>query len=189
MSNIFFSSDWHLYHKNIKLFCPLTRKGESLQDMVDIILNNISEQMNPGDILYNIGDVSFGTREQTFNAMEIISTKMGIQHHLVMGNHDKVIRSDSKIQSMFKSVQDKIIINQGKKQIVLSHIPFASNQWDSAHYGSYHFYGHTHGSFKLPGRCFDVGIDTRPEGDMKMWSYEELDAMMSAIPVIKEHHR
>lgn len=188
MKNEFFSSDWHMYHKKIKEYCPHTRRGDTLEQMVDMILTNISEQTRPGDVLYNVGDVSFGTADQTWHAMKKIQD-MGIEHHLIMGNHDKTIRSDQSLQTLFDSVQDKKIIVVGRTQIVLSHIPFACGMWDSAHYGSWHFYGHAHGSYSMEGKCMDVGIDTRPTGDMKMWSYEELKVIMDRQPVIKIHHR
>ena len=33
----------------------------------------------------------------------------------------------------------------------------------------------------------DVGIDTRPTGDMKPWSWEEIDEILSKKEIIKHH--
>jgi len=184
----FFTSDWHFWHKNVAIHCPNTRYGDTPDQIVDNILTNIFEQTRPGDTLYNTGDASFGTADQTWIALSKIRD-MGIDHHLIFGNHDKKIRADQKMQTLFSSCSDKKLIKIGKKEIVLSHCPFAAGQWDSAHYGSYHFHGHTHGGFSQPGfRSFDVGIDARPTGDMKLWSFDELDEILKVIPVIRRHH-
>lgn len=187
MSNIFFSSDWHFFHKKIHDFCPNTRRGDSPEAMTELILANIDEQTQPGDVLYNLGDVSFGTTEQTSKALSDIKS-MGIKHHLIMGNHDKRIRSDNSLQSLFSSVQDKLVVSSGKQSVVMSHIPFASGMWDAAHYDSWHFFGHAHGSYTQPGKCMDVGIDARPTGDMKLWSFDELKNLMDQQPTIKLHN-
>ena len=67
-----------------------------------------------------------------------------------------------------------------KKLVVLSHYPII--QWNCAQRGSYHLYGHTHGSIKLAGKAFDVGIDNHPE--FKLWSWEELRAILKQRKVI-----
>ena len=46
-------------------------------------------------------------------------------------------------------------------------------------HGGYHLYGHVHGNLQLEGRAMDVGIDARPTGDMKPWSWEEIDEILS----------
>lgn len=55
------------------------------------------------------------------------------------------------------------------------------------HHGSYHLYGHVHGSVQIEGRAMDVGIDARPEGDMKLWSWEEVDDILK-VREIRSHH-
>lgn len=182
--NVKFTSDWHLYHKKIQEYCPATRKGDTPEQMTEMILTNISEQSNYGDVIYNIGDVSFGTRQQTLDALRDIQ-KMGIKHHLILGNHDKRIRDDEVLQECFESVSDMKAITLGKQVIIMSHFAYAI--WDRKHYGSWHFFGHSHGGYQQEGKCMDVGIDSRPTGDMKMWTYDELAEIMKHQPTGRHH--
>lgn len=43
------------------------------------------------------------------------------------------------------------------KRLWLSH--YAHRVWPAGHHGSYHFYGHSHGSLPGIGRSRDVGVD------------------------------
>ena len=184
MSNVFFTSDFHLWHKRIQEYCPHSRKGDTPEQMTDMILTNVSEQTKPGDVIYNLGDFSFGTFEQTENALCKIFS-MGIKHHLILGNHDKRIRDSEMLKSNFESVGDMKVITLGKQVIIMSH--FAYSIWDRKHYGSWHFYGHSHGGFQQEGKCMDVGLDTRPCGDMTLWSLEEVSKIMKDQPTGRHH--
>ena len=61
-------------------------------------------------------------------------------------------------------------------------------EWNRMHHGSYHLFGHVHGSQTIPGRAIDVGIDNRPQKDMGLWSWEELDKILSKRE-IRMHHQ
>jgi len=54
-------------------------------------------------------------------------------------------------------------------------------------HGGYHLYGHTHGNYQHPGRAMDVGIDSRPNGDMRPWSWEEIDEILSKKEAMPHH--
>ena len=183
-SNVFFTSDWHLNHKRIKEFCPHSRKGDTPEQMTDMILTNVDKQTKRGDIIYNIGDISFGTEEQTVKALVDIK-KMGVQHFLILGNHDKRIRDSTGLRSRFDWVGDMKCITLGNQVIVMNHFPYAI--WDRCHHGSWHLHGHSHGGYQQPGKCMDVGIDTRTSGDMKMWSYDEVDQIMKFQSIVRHH--
>lgn len=184
MSNIFYSSDWHLFHKKIQEYCPYSRKGDTPEQMTEMILENISAQTRPGDVIYNMGDVSFGTFDQTLEALSKIK-KMRVAHHLVLGNHDHRIRKDQVLQSKFDSISDINTVSVGRQVIVMCHYPMSV--WDRAHYNSWQLFGHSHGSHQATGKSMDVGIDTRPGGDMTLWSHEEVKRIMDAQSNIKHH--
>jgi hypothetical protein len=57
------------------------------------------------------------------------------------------------------------------------------------HHGAYHLFGHVHGNATVPGRAMDVGIDARPQKDMGLWSWEEVDAVLSAREVRSHHNK
>lgn len=186
MDFIFFTSDLHLGHSRVLDFCPSTRRGSCGEEMTDMIIENIRSTIPTGGVLYNLGDFSFSSLEKTESYLTRIFNA-GIEHHIILGNHDKTIVKNPQLHKYFESVSHKKIISVGLQQIVMSHCPFASGQWDSAHYGSWHLHGHTHGKFLQEGKCMDVGIDTRPTGDMKPWSYKEIESIMKFQEVIKSH--
>lgn len=182
----FFTSDFHLEHKNIMMFQPASRKGDNLEQMKDMIFTNISEQMKPGDDLYNLGDFSFGTFEQIENALITIN-KMRINHHFVFGNHDRRIMESPQLQCYFSSVSGEKTITVDKKVIIMSH--FKKAVWDRAHYGSIHLHGHGHADYQpIFDRAIDVGIDTRAAGDMKMYPIEDVMRIASYSTVKTKHH-
>lgn len=171
---VWFTSDLHFFHKNILKFQADagTRLGADVEEMNRLMVAKWNSQVAQNDRVYILGDVSFGNAEQTRS----ILVRLNGKKHLIYGNHDKVIQSDRKLQELFESVQDYKTIHLDKKKIVMFHFPIAS--WDQMHYGAYHLYGHCHGHFALPGRAMDVGIDARPEKDMGLWSWEEIDKIL-----------
>lgn len=181
MNNIFFSSDHHYFHKNIQKFCPHSRKGADILEMNELMIVAHNSRVQPKDTVYSLGDFSFGTAEQTLEILDRLNGNI----HLVLGNHDKVIRGNRTIQSKFRSVQEYLALSIGRQKIVMCHFPFAV--FDSCHYGAYHLHGHSHGSYTAPGRIMDVGIDTRPAGDMTPWSWEEIDAILKTVEYTRHH--
>lgn len=183
--NIFFTSDHHWYHRRIQEYCPYSRKGDTPEQMTEMILNNVSEQLKPGDVLYNIGDVSFGTFEQTEKALLDIK-HMGIKHHLILGNHDRRIRESSALRDYFESVSDMKVITVGKQVFDLCHMK--KTTWDRARYGAIHLHGHSHSTYQpVFDKCLDVGIDSRAFGDMKMYHIDEVLKIMKFCESGKHH--
>ena len=172
MSNIYFVSDNHYFHKNILTLCRETRLGDTVEEMNSLMIDAHNSVVKSKDTVYFLGDFSFGTEEQT---KSVLSSLNGIKH-LIYGNHDQVIRKSSELQSMFETIQDYKRIKIGKRFVMLLHYPMRT--WDMRHHGHYHLYGHEHGRLETTpnGRSMDVGIDTR--NDMTPWSWEEIDSIL-----------
>jgi calcineurin-like phosphoesterase family protein len=184
MSEILYTSDLHCYHRHIQEFCPFSRKGDSPEQMTDMILENISSRTRPGDILYNLGDVCFQTLGHTLIVLNKIKS-MGIEHHLILGNHDERIRNNPECWPLLTSIQDMKFITVGKKQISMCHFPLA--KWNNQHNGAWSLHGHSHGGYVCAGKQFDVGIDTRTSGDMMPYSHHEIKKIMD-MQEITPHH-
>lgn len=180
---LYFSSDHHCWHKNIQKFCPNTRQGDGVEEMNQLMINAHNSVVKPEDEVWFLGDFSFGDAKSTKAIISQLNGKL----NLVLGNHDKVIRGDISIQKMFTSVQEYKRISVGRQSIVLFHYPII--EWDSMHHGSYHLFGHVHGGLinKPHGRSMDVGIDARSTGDMKPWSFDEIDEILSKRPILKHY--
>ena len=172
---VFFTSDTHFFHSNILKFQAETgtRLGSTVEEMNQIIVDRWNEQVGKNDQVYILGDVSFGNVEKTDTLLKQLSG----QKHLIYGNHDQMIKSNKKLQAHFVSVQDYKIARIGGKRVVLFHFPITV--WDRAHYGEYHLFGHRHGRLVTDNRSMDVGIDAHPQKDMRLWSWEEIDAILS----------
>ena len=186
--NIFFTSDLHAYHKNILKFCPTTRHGEDAAEMTEHLIRAWNSRVGRGDTVYNLGDVSFGNTAQTIDFLN----RLNGQHHLILGNHDRNLLQNKPALAMFQSVQTqkhlKVTLSDGRKQEIYLH-HFAHRVWDKAHYGVWHFYGHSHGD--LEGnpyfKSMDVGIGARPLGDMCPWSLDEVMEIMDEREALGHH--
>jgi calcineurin-like phosphoesterase family protein len=172
--NIWITSDTHYGHKNIcrgvtdwrlndgSIPIDQTRDFESIDSMNASIVNNINEFVNQDDILFHLGDWSFGGFENIRNFWDRIVCK---NIHLILGNHDHNIeRNRGGCKGLFKSVNDYVELSVGGKKFVLMHYPLSS--WNGLNKGVIHLHGHVH----LPnhkkfgkGRKMDVGIDGSTE--------------------------
>lgn len=180
MEKIWFTSDNHFYHKSILKFAADTRMNitdvdEMNEKMIEIWNNTVGEN----DRVYTLGDFSFGKSEKTKEILNRLNGRL----FLIKGNHDHWLNDD--LQEYFEGIYDyKKITIEGKK-VILFHYPIW--EWENMHHGSYHLFGHVHGNTTVPGRAMDVGIDARPQKDMGLWSWEEIDVILRDRE-IRTHH-
>jgi calcineurin-like phosphoesterase family protein len=163
---LYFTSDTHYNHTNI---CrgvtrwanaeDITRDFKTLDQMNDRIVNGINEVVGQDDILFHLGDWSFGGFESIWKFRHQINCQ---NIHLVLGNHDHHIeRNRENIQDIFSSVNQYVELEVNKQyNFVLMHYPIMS--WNKMNDGVIHLHGHVH----LPpdrrigkGKMMDVGID------------------------------
>jgi calcineurin-like phosphoesterase family protein len=99
MSNIWFTSDTHFHHNNIVRGCTnwvndptkgaasvqRTRDFKTLEEHDETLVKNINNCVKPDDILYALGDWSFGGLEQVWEFRKRLHCK---NIHLIFGNHD-----------------------------------------------------------------------------------------------------
>ena len=79
MSRVYFSSDWHLGHRNLHQFGQ--RPIESVKDNYEFIGDNYS--LTKRDTLYLLGDIVFEPEALTF-----IQSLPAEKKYLIIGNHD-----------------------------------------------------------------------------------------------------
>lgn len=178
----FFSSDLHVGHRNVIKHC--NRPFSTVEEMDEYIIVNWNKKIAPEDTVYILGDLSMHKHE---HARKIISQLNG-QLHLIRGNHDKGV--ENRIRDLFVSVSDYKEVkvpdkdgHGGKQKIILSH--YAFRVWNSQFRGSWHLYGHSHGS--LPQRynySMDVGIDTHPQ--YVPYSYQEIKDLFATHKIDPE---
>jgi calcineurin-like phosphoesterase family protein len=202
---LWFTSDTHFNHANI---CRGTtewdkskpnhfRDFDSLGEMNDRLVAGINAVVGENDILFHLGDWSFGG----FESIREFRSRLNCKNiHLVLGNHDHHIeRNKDGVQDCFISVNHLVnlvvkwnigTLNQKEAQFVLMHFPIAS--WENLGRGVIHLHGHVH----LPnhrrvgnGKVMDVGVDgngLEPIGLEEVLSIMKKQPIGSMMP--NDHH-
>lgn len=203
MKNIFFTSDTHFHHKNIvrgttswDILDPNSshqslRDFDTLEEHDEALIKSINSVVKHDDILYHLGDWSFGGHEQIKKFRDRLECR---EIHLIFGNHDQHIEPiGSPYRSLFTSCSyvKQLSLNVdrkygvvGKQKFFLSH--YSHQVWNKSHHGSIHLFGHSHGSLEGIGKSMDVGVDTN-----NLYPYhldEIMDIMKYKSIQIVDHH-
>jgi calcineurin-like phosphoesterase family protein len=189
--NVFFTSDFHLFHKNVIRFD--NRPFVDVNEMHIAIEEGWNKVVKPNDVVIYLGDLSFAKSIEKPMVDEMINNLNG-EIHFVMGNHDKY--EDIKKMTRFKSVSDylevRIAENDGLRKVetlfCCMHYPIYS--WNKSHHGSYMVHGHCHGnlhhgedaSYYWNRRAIDVGCMLH---DYKPIGYKEIINSLSHVVLPK----
>lgn len=194
----------HGYHRNIagpkvSQWKDGYRDFEDEYQMTKHLVEQINKYVKEDDILYHLGDFTFGGIDNIWNFRKQINCK---NIHLILGNHDHHIENDKRLpnytfkdvplpaKSLFNSVQYVKTVKHGKNKFFLSH--FAHRVWDKSHHGVIHLYGHSHASIDDNwGRSMDVGVDNayRLFGKYRPFHLNEIVIIMNKRePLILDHH-
>ena len=117
--------------------------------MNEALIKNWNSVVNVGDTVYHLGDFSFLPKNET----EYIFNRLHGIKFLILGNHDHNVTKHWSGVFQYKE------ININGTEIVLMH--YAMRVWNKSHHGSWHLYGHSHGTLPDDGKSlsFDVGVD------------------------------
>jgi len=167
---MFATSDLHFYHHNIiKFQSNRSSRWTNVDEMNHGLIKLWNDKVGMYDSVIIVGDFSFGNPEQT----KYIFDSLNGRKFLVMGNHD----SKEKIKLCeFEATVDVAEFKYGGKTFFCSH--YSHKVWNKSHHGTYHLYGHSHGSMPddLESLSFDVGVDCHP--NMEPFSFDEIVAKM-----------
>jgi calcineurin-like phosphoesterase family protein len=149
---IYFTSDTHYSHSNIIKFC--NRPFKDVIEMNQCLVDNWNSVVTPKDIVYHLGDFSFGDSKTTDHIIKSLKGHIT----LILGNHDYK-RVKGYTASLFDEVCHLKQIKVDSETIVMCHYPMLV--WNKSHYGSIMLHGHQHGSGRyIPGiKRLDVGVD------------------------------
>ncbi len=205
--NIFFCSDSHYGHSGIvmgtsnwddKSGC---RPFQTIENHDKVLVDNINKTVGKNDILFCLGDWSFGSYKTGENISNIRKFREQIECdniHLIFGNHDtEIISNKDNSKYLFSSVgyyKEIIVVEHPlrqnekaiKQKIVLSH--YSHRVWNNMQEGAWMLFGHSHGNLKnIEGKTMDCGFDTN--GEFKPYSYQEIKEIMSNKEISKlDHH-
>jgi calcineurin-like phosphoesterase family protein len=182
----YFTSDLHIGHTNI---CNYTNRSKvtTKEDHTEWLIDLHNKQVNEGDLVYCLGDLSFTKYEKT---KEVLSRMKG-QKIIIKGNHDNEQHLNHLVRDGLVITwkhYDEILIENTKT--CLMHFPIAA--WHRQHHGSFHLYGHSHGAYTGPGKCLDVGLDSAYNifGEHKYFTEEDIVNIMQKKEIyVAEKHR
>lgn len=136
------------------------------------LIQNWNAVVGPEDHVYHLGDFSFGPPE---NYLRRLNGRI----FFVMGNHDrgmKHTRQERQWNHKVTWLPDLAEVEVEGQKIVLCH--YAMRVWNKSHHGTWHLYGHSHGS--LPddpnARSIDVGVDVH---DYRPLTFDEVAIYMA----------
>jgi calcineurin-like phosphoesterase family protein len=189
MGNIWFTSDSHFGHTNIagpkiSNWTSGYRNFNSVHEMNMAIVDGINKYVKEDDILYHLGDWSFGGSQNILQFRNYIVCK---NIHLILGNHDQhIVNKEIKYHDtsfnpigLFSSVQDVLHLKLGKTELFLSH--YSHRVWLGSHKGVIHLYGHSHGSIPDYGKSMDIGVDVafKKFGEYRPFNIGDITNIMS----------
>ena len=151
MGEVYFVADSHFSHENLITKIKDRTEFSSIEEHDETLIANWNTKVSPGDLVYHLGDFSWGKPE-------LYVDRLAGQIQLIRGNHDK--RSTKIYEMYFSWVSGKYqgrMVKTGGHQFFLSHYPMRS--WPGKHRGVYHLFGHTHGSVKPLLGSVDVSVD------------------------------
>ena len=177
-----FTSDWHLDHKNIIKYSK--RPFSSVEEMNATILKNMQESLGEEDTLHFLGDFSFSSIDRQKYFLDKINVKKKI---IYKGNHDRSKKQLLLIgfDEVYTTPRD---ITFKGVSFRLSHYPYAPkgdqgltlkdkflNRRPSRRGVDWLLCGHVHEKWKVLPNQINVGVD--------VWGFKPLsiDTVFSLI--------
>lgn len=171
---IYFTADTHFFHKNIIKHAE--RPFASVEEMNNTIITNINDVVKSDDWLYHLGDFAFCNDWQSLYELRKRIKCANIV--LITGNHDKIIKKHKSLLlsgNWFNEIHYSYLERKFDDcEITMCH--YAMKIWNKCHYGTFHLYGHSHGT--LPddpnSLSFDVGVDAQGFAPVSLAKVKEI---------------
>lgn len=150
MANVWFCSDLHFGHKNIKNF-----RGHVVdeEDNRSKIVTDWNRLVTKHDDVYVLGDAAF-----TLDTLQQIGTLPGARKFLVRGNHDELTLSE------YAKVFDNVYGLKKYKEFWLSHAPVHPDELR----GRVNLHGHVH--YETIRKPFHPALHVKQEYDTRYFN-------------------
>jgi len=176
----YFSSDYHLGHKNVIKYDG--RPFKDVSHMDEEIINNHNEVVDPEDDFYFLGDLSFNRR-----ATESYLQRLNGNKFFIGGNHDysDTIKLYEKYGTYLGNLAE---IDVAGQRIVICH--YSMRVWNKSHHGAWHLYGHSHHSLPDDPHALSIDVGINGKGyNYRPLSFRQIKAIMAKKDYKpKDHH-
>lgn len=180
---VWFTSDWHFGHKNVINYC--NRPYKDVEQMHKALIKIWNKTVKPQDTVYFLGDFSLNPKWSRLLVKDLNGKKI-----MVAGNHDACHISNKKHEKFINKYREDGWLEvypyylhlklKNNLLVLLSHLPY-DDEYDSRYKeykiddeGNWLLHGHLHAHYRKNGRQIDVALD----GDMKLWSEDEIIALI-----------
>lgn len=157
-ARIFVTADEHFRHKKINLYNG--RPFASVEEGDDTLILNHNSLVRECDHVIHVGDTCLGSAEDLISILR----KLNGNHYLMDGSHDWALAEMFHVKGIPQDLAHRVTIlpkifefKFNGEDITFLH--YAMAKWAKSHYGSIHFFGHSHNHYNHPGRAIDVGVD------------------------------
>lgn len=147
--DIWVVSDTHFDHASILNFSDKVgkpvRNFNDVEEMNETMIDNWNSVVKPGDKVYHLGDVLFGSRKQEW--METHFRRLNGQKRLIVGNHDDIkfhAGGDDKGRWWKKIAMWRMFTDLG---LLLTHVPVHNSTLGEGRFkdgGMLNVHGHIH---------------------------------------------
>ena len=149
---VFLTSDLHFGHENIIKYCD--RPYDSPEEMNRALIENWNSVVQPGDLVYNLGDLTMHRKKQGIQYLGEILPQLNGRHVLILGNHD-YLRPFEYVELGIEPVHTSLVIGK----FILAHDPAIATAIPR---DMLMFCGHVHDTFRKlssPKKILNVGCD------------------------------
>ncbi|MDE6639396.1 MAG: metallophosphoesterase family protein [Acetatifactor sp.] len=140
----YYIADLHFFHAgmNTKMDC---RDFESVEEMNEYMKHKWNGKVRRNDEVVIIGDLSFGTVEQTNQFLEQLNGRL----YLITGNHDRFVNQADFKTGRFTWIKPYGELSDNRRKVVLCHYPIMcyNGQYrvdEAGNPKTYMLYGHVH---------------------------------------------
>jgi calcineurin-like phosphoesterase family protein len=169
VSDIWFSSDFHMGHRNVVGYCKRPflfdyslgfddkyKYNFDVDLMDETIIANYNHVVKPQDTVYLLGDIMMGSN--TKERMPALRKRLNGNITVVLGNHDKSAKF--MLECGFDQVVKEIDTAIDGKRVFMRHHP---PERPEAKWGIYDviLVGHVHEKWSQRGKVINVGVDVR----------------------------
>ena len=140
----YYIADCHFFHEALN--DRMDKRGfSSVEAMNDYMLKKWNNKVRKNDEVVILGDLSWGTAEQTHELLEKLNGRL----YMILGNHDRFMRNKAYHTDRFVWMYPYAELHDNGRKVILSHYPVMcyNEQYRLTKKGNaktYMLYGHVH---------------------------------------------